>query len=114
MTLSWSGENFSAPIRFAGTCRQYSNRAIDQLTRITFQRGTSRYFRCPYQANVIKMFDPMSNRMVHIRCLDASFWSLLDEGAVENEMADISPVCSCFSFCHPRRGFAVPAFPTYS
>jgi hypothetical protein len=33
---------------------------------MTFHRATSRYFRCPYQAKVIKMFEPISKRMVHI------------------------------------------------
>jgi hypothetical protein len=39
---------------------------MPQLTRITFHRGTSRNFRCPYHAKVIKMFEPISSRIVHI------------------------------------------------
>ena len=55
-----------APMRLAGTCRQYSKNAMDQLTTITFHNGTSRYFRWPYHAKVIKIFEPINKRMVHM------------------------------------------------
>jgi hypothetical protein len=67
MTLSWSEEKLRAPMRLAGTCRQYSKSAMDQLTRMTLQSGTPRYLRWPYQAKVMKIFEPMSRRMVHMR-----------------------------------------------
>ena len=51
----------------AGTCRQYSKSAIDQLTRITFHNATPLNFRWPYHAKVMKMFDPISNTIGHTR-----------------------------------------------
>src|ERR1700760_1003834 len=39
---------------------------MPQLTTMTFQSGTSLNFRCPYQAKVIKIFEPISKKMVHI------------------------------------------------
>jgi hypothetical protein len=33
---------------------------------MTFHSGTSLNFRCPYQAKVIKIFEPISNKMVHM------------------------------------------------
>lgn len=58
------------PIRFAGTCKQYSKKAIPQemrMTRISGQPSEmciSCSFRCPYQAKVIQIFEPISNRIV--------------------------------------------------
>src|SRR5665213_1450983 len=66
MTLSWSGVNVFEPMRFAGTCRQYSKNAMPQLMRMTFHSGTDLNLRCPYQAKVMKMFEPMSRRIVHM------------------------------------------------
>src|SRR5689334_14179136 len=45
------------PQRFAGTISKYSKNAMNQLTRITFQSAAPLYRRCPYQANVMKMFE---------------------------------------------------------
>ena len=41
-------------MRFAGTAKQYSTNAINQLKIMTTIRGLLPYFRWPYQANVIK------------------------------------------------------------
>ena len=56
------------PKRLAGTCRQYSKKAIAQLKAMTpisgkeaNQLNSSRIFRCPYQANVMKMFEKTNN-----------------------------------------------------
>jgi len=63
--LSWY------PMRLAGTWKQYSNKAIPQLISITAKRGRlSRPFiclnlRCPYQANVMKVFDNTRKKMVN-------------------------------------------------
>ena len=39
------------PMRFAGTCRQYSKKATPQLTRMAAQSGAFfASFRWPYQA----------------------------------------------------------------
>ncbi|HEY6848847.1 MAG TPA: hypothetical protein VI320_21940 [Terracidiphilus sp.] len=45
ITFSGSGEKVLAPIRLAGTWRQYSKNAVDQLANITFQRATSLNFK---------------------------------------------------------------------
>jgi hypothetical protein len=39
---------------------------MPQLARIAIQSGALVYLRCPYQAKVMKMFEPISRRMVHI------------------------------------------------
>jgi hypothetical protein len=56
-------------MRFAGTWKQYSTKAIPQLTRITIHKGESLYLRCPYQAKVMKMFEIVSNKIVCIALL---------------------------------------------
>jgi hypothetical protein len=47
----------------AGTARQYSMKAIDQLTVTTTQSGRSVNLRCPYQATVMKTLDIKSKAM---------------------------------------------------
>jgi len=42
----------------------YSKSAIDQLTKITRSRGLLLYFRCPYQARVMKIFEMISKTTV--------------------------------------------------
>src|SRR6266481_6679495 len=54
-------------MRFAGTWKQYSKKAIPQLAMITFHSASLRNFRWPYHAKVIKMFEMVSNRIVRIR-----------------------------------------------
>src|ERR1700733_7766411 len=56
-------------MRLAGTCRQYSKKAMAQLARIAFHSGESRNLRCPYQAQVMKMFEPISSNTVRIAAL---------------------------------------------
>jgi hypothetical protein len=54
-------------MRLAGTAKEYSSSAIAQETRIAFQNGQSwPYFRCPYQAKVMKTFDSNYRKMVLI------------------------------------------------
>src|SRR6267154_3936430 len=53
-------------MRFAGTWKQYSKKAIPQATMITFQSASLRNFRWPYQAKVMKMFEIVSSRIVRI------------------------------------------------
>lgn len=57
MTFNCTTLSASFPIRFAGTWRQYSKKAIPQLARITIHSGLSLKRRCPYQAVFIKAFD---------------------------------------------------------
>src|SRR3569832_679546 len=53
------------PIRLAGTCNRYSNKALPQLTlAATYQGAVARFFRCPYHAMVMKTLDAISSRMV--------------------------------------------------
>jgi hypothetical protein len=54
-------------MRLAGTCRQYSKKAMPQLIKITFHKATLVNFRWPYQAKVIKMLEPSNNRTVLIQ-----------------------------------------------
>jgi hypothetical protein len=39
---------------------------MSQLTKITFGRGVVRYFKWPYQENVMKMFEMVSSTIVVI------------------------------------------------
>jgi hypothetical protein len=67
MTFNSTSENGPPvpvnPILFAGTCSEYSKKAIPQLKIITDKRlkFSKRLivfsFRCPYQAKVIKALD---------------------------------------------------------
>jgi hypothetical protein len=50
----------------AGTWKQYSKKAIDQLTRTTFQSASWRKRRWPYQAKVMKMLEMVRRITVHI------------------------------------------------
>src|SRR5260370_14476426 len=54
-------------MRFAGTWKQYSKKAIPQLTMIAFHRASLRNFKWPYQAKVMKILETVSNRIVRIR-----------------------------------------------
>src|SRR5579872_4922040 len=73
MIFSWKPEKWPYPRRFAGTARQYSSSAINHETMTAFQMGQSwPYFRCPYQANVMKTFDKTSSRMVLIQSIPHS------------------------------------------
>src|ERR1700740_2433374 len=51
-------------IRLAGTWKQYSKKAMPQLAMMTFQRASLRYFRWPYHAKVMKIFEMVRSRMV--------------------------------------------------
>src|SRR5260370_15388400 len=53
-------------MRFAGTWKQYSRKAISQLTTIAAIRGDRRYFRWPYHAIVMKIFEQIRSRTVFI------------------------------------------------
>src|SRR5271165_2656974 len=64
MVLSCTTLNSYEPMRLAGTWEQYSKNAISQLTRITLNSGSCRYFRWPYQATVMKMFEIVRSRIV--------------------------------------------------
>lgn len=62
--------NWLKPNLFAGTCAQYSKNAINQLITITpnipqLDRSFGvPNFRCPYQANVIKLLDKINSKIV--------------------------------------------------
>src|SRR5271154_618246 len=98
ITFSWSGEKVFTPIRLAGTCRQYSKKAIHQLTRITFHNATSRNFRCPYHAKVIKMFEPISSKIVHI-----------DDASPHNQLEIKKIRCKEHAYRNDRRQPRTPA-----
>jgi hypothetical protein len=44
-------------MRFAGTASQYSKNAMPQLASTAIHKALARYFRCPYQANVMNTFE---------------------------------------------------------
>jgi len=48
----------------AGTIKQYSKKAMAQLAIIAFHKGTPVRRKCPYQANVIKIFDSTRRKTV--------------------------------------------------
>src|ERR1700680_4527993 len=66
MVLSCAALNSYEPMRLAGTWKQYSKKAMPQLARMTFQSASLRYFRWPYQAKVMKIFEMVSRRIVRI------------------------------------------------
>src|SRR5882672_7636788 len=46
---------------------------MPQLARITFQSPSFRYFKCPYQAKVMKILEIVSNTIVRIRICRSSW-----------------------------------------
>src|SRR5215470_13274940 len=64
MVFNWAVVNSYDPIRFPGTWKQYSKNAIPQLAGTTYQRASLLYFRCPYHAKVMKMFEIVSSTIV--------------------------------------------------
>src|SRR3989304_10164433 len=44
----------------------FTTKAMNQLIKITFSRGDSLYFRCPYHAMVINIFDTIKRIIVFI------------------------------------------------
>src|ERR1700675_1230547 len=62
-------------MRFAGTWKQYSAKAMSQLMTMTLNSGAWRYFRWPYQAKVMKMLERVRSRIVVMRicCLIRGF-----------------------------------------
>src|ERR1700675_2794009 len=54
-------------MRFAGTWKQYSAKAMSQLMTMTLNSGAWRYFRWPYQAKVMKMLERVRSRIVVMR-----------------------------------------------
>src|SRR5437773_10062190 len=66
IVFNCAGVNSYDPIRFAGTWKQYSKKAMPQLTTITFHSASLRNRKCPYHATVMKIFEIVSSRMVLI------------------------------------------------
>lgn len=56
----------NTPFRLAGTIKQYSKKAIPQLSRIAFHSGMPFSFKKPYQANVMKILEAISKEIVLI------------------------------------------------
>src|SRR5450759_729253 len=77
--LSWASEYSDEPIRFVGTMNMYSKNAIPQLRMAAMYHFLSlRFFRCAYQANVMKVFEmirsPAVRRNVEFIRLVFPFW----------------------------------------
>lgn len=74
ITFSWNNEKGPPfplkPILFAGIWHMYSKRATPQLKSITIIKGIASNhlnplsLKCPYQANVINMFEVINKSMV--------------------------------------------------
>src|SRR5579863_1404837 len=77
MVLSCAVENSYEPIRFAGTWKQYSKKAMPQLARMTFHSASLRYLRWPYQAKVIKIFETVSRTIVSTGDVSAMGWDFV-------------------------------------
>src|SRR5215213_631770 len=60
--LSCASDSTLYPMRLAGTCSRYSNRAMPQLTTAARYHGRSaRFWRCAYHANVMNTFEQSSS-----------------------------------------------------
>src|SRR5436190_4253001 len=82
MIFSCASDSVRKPIRFAGTCRKYSNSAIPQLTIAATYHGLSaRLRRCAYHANVMNTFAAMSRRTVGSAADMPRFYLLSARGA---------------------------------
>ncbi|MCY1383344.1 hypothetical protein D9M69_714640 [compost metagenome] len=55
----------------AGTISVYSKNAMPQLARIATNSGDDVYFRCPYQAKVMKTFEASSRNRGRTRSIMA-------------------------------------------
>src|ERR1700730_3044554 len=88
MVFNCAVENSYDPMRFAGTWKQYSKKAIPQLTKITFHKASLRYFKCPYQANVMKILETVSSSIRRKRiALPREFQSCCSTIAVLRSLA---------------------------
>jgi hypothetical protein len=64
----------------------FYSKAIPQLTPMAIHKGDSLYFKCPYQAIVIKMFEIVSNTIVRMGLLsEKSVWLMANS---KEPMAD--------------------------
>ena len=66
MVFNCAVVNSYEPMRLAGTWKQYSAKAMNQLMTMTLNSGAWRYFKWPYQAKVIKMLERVRSRIVVI------------------------------------------------
>src|SRR6266704_2098623 len=86
-------------MRFAGTWKQYSKKAMPQLAKITFHSASLRNFRCPYHATVMKTFEMVSRRIVRIcsRCSSLRVPST-SRDLDENGLSQVAPSSSRYAF----------------
>src|SRR5262249_15892531 len=57
MTFKCVAVKWPYPMPLAGTWKLYSGSAMSQVTRIVVTSATCLYFKCPYQAIVMNVFD---------------------------------------------------------
>src|SRR5579864_6785396 len=108
MVLSCAALNSYEPSRLAGTWKQYSKNAMPQLMMITFHRATLRNFKCPYQANVMNMFEMVRRRIVR------KFFSCVNQQDVmlgDGRVVSIYCIMECalarfpgYESCSPQHG----------
>ena len=60
IVLSSAGEYTALPILLAGTAKQYSTKAMPQLTNTTITSDTALNLRWPYHASVMNRFEQNS------------------------------------------------------
>jgi hypothetical protein len=60
MVFSSAAEKIACPILLAGTCRQYSKKAMPHEMRMTATSAVDLNFRWPYQVKAMKMLEAMS------------------------------------------------------
>src|ERR1043165_8923377 len=65
------------PMRLAGTAKQYSTKAMAQLTNTTSHSGAAGNFSCPYQAKVMKTLE-IERNMIGARAGQAIDMHLLN------------------------------------
>jgi hypothetical protein len=74
---------------------------------ITLNSGTSRYFRWPYQAKVMKMLETVSSKMVRMERSGSPFFAECRRGrntAIESDAAAVLGVAAWLRFGHHPTG----------
>src|SRR5215475_4769333 len=95
-------------MRLAGTWKQYSPSAIAQLASTAAMIGADRYFRWPYHATVMNVFETSSKTTVtiedHVLC---RFFGRGVDRSVFGSAIDPSAGLAGFRRCSDRRTTAV-------
>src|ERR1041384_2864983 len=96
-------------MRFAGTWKQYSTKAIPQLARITIHRGESLYLRCPYQAIVMNILDTVNRKIVCIKLTLHAVFEIYQCVSRSDESEVLAVIFQNSSHCSMMNGLIEPA-----